>query len=169
MKIQLFALALIATAGTASASSLRSEIETMNRAVLRSMMKQDISMFVRLEKGNVTPDFKYTESGQSLDFDTMVKMMKKGFAMYTKMVSATTKTIKVTENGKTGTSMSIHHTAGKIMGADKKSHLLVVDGKSSGTYVKVNGKWMMSGMHWLSTKMTMDGKPMAPEKMGEPK
>ena len=63
MKIQLFALALIATAGTAGASTLRSEIETMNRAVLRSMMKQDISMFVRLEKGNVTPDFKYTESG----------------------------------------------------------------------------------------------------------
>jgi len=169
MKVQLLALTVVGLASLGQAQTLKAEIQKMNKPIKKAMMKKDINAFKKVVKGGVTSDFKYSEDGRSMGFDEMVAGMKQGFSMYTKISRADTKLVKVSEKGTMGTAVEQHVMEGMMMGPDKKAHKVAFMGTSNETYRKVKGKWMMASMAMKTDKMTMDGKPMNPQAMGDGK
>lgn len=163
MKTRFLAIALLSLPVLALAdSSLKSQIQAMNKPICDAMMKLDIDAFNKAVKGGITPDFKYyDDNSPATDYKTMTAMMKQGFAMYAKMDYVKTDIVSVTEKGSTGTAIEKHSMVGMTKpGPDKKSHKIMFVGTSTETYKKVKGKWMMSSMAMKTDKMTMDGKPM---------
>jgi hypothetical protein len=165
MKAKLLGMMVIGLAVCAHAS-LKSDMDSMNTAVQKALMKKDIAGFKKAVKAGSTSDFKYIERGKTMDLDTMCEMMKQGLGSLTKVTEASTKIKDLKEKGNTATCTAIHTMKGTMMGPDKKSHKMVMIGTSKDTYKKVNGKWKMSIMEWTADKMTMDGKPMDMSKMG---
>jgi hypothetical protein len=160
MKRLTLIFASIALCAFATADTLRSQIQAMDKTMHTVMMKRDINGFVKAVKSGITSDFKYSENGREMSFDKMVDGMKQGFAMMSKMTRADAKLVSLKEKGNSATSMTSHHMAGVTMDAKKKSHKMVFTGTSAETYRKENGKWLMSSMTWKDQKITLDGKPM---------
>ena len=150
----------------ACASTLRSEIESMNKVVGKCLMKRDIAGFKKSVLGGVTADFKYIEGGRTQTFDEMIATMAQSFKTLTKVNSVTTKILSLKEGLATATSKERHTMSVRSMGPDKKAHTMIMIGVSTNTYRKEGGKWKMSVMDWKNEKMTMDGKPMDPSMMG---
>lgn len=167
MKKVILALALSAMTLPVLAD-LKSDIVTMNAKVSKALKAKDFKAFAAATQNSVTKDFKHVENGQSMDYKTMLAMVKESFGMMEKMESVSVKVLSVTEKGNTGTSKENHHMAGTMKMPDGKSHKVVFDGITICKYVKQNGKWMMSRMEWSGQKMLMDGKPFDPTKMAPP-
>lgn len=153
---------LVAAIGAAHAQSLKSQIEAHNKKIGAAMMKKDVEEVGKLFKAGFTKDFKYFENAkaQPQTGDQMIANMKMGLGTMKKMESATSKVLTVKENGSKATVTTQHGMVGTMDMGDKKDHTMGFSGVSEDTYVKVNGKWLMSKMMWKSQKTTMDGKPM---------
>jgi len=162
MKQFAVALTFVAVLGTASAQSLRSELDAANRAVGKMMMARDIKGFTKVMKATVTPDFVYAEAGRTLTFDQMCAEMGMGMSQMKKMHKAESKTLSLVEKGNAATVMTSHHMSGTMIGPDKKTHVMTFTGTSKDTYVKKGGAWKMSKMAWVKQTMLLDGKPFDP-------
>ncbi len=147
-------------------SSLRATIDSTNKKIEACMMKKDIEGFVKIVKPWITKDFKYSEGGQTMTFDQMVKNMRDGMGQLHKVTAASTKVVSLKEMGDKAVVVMRHHSAGIMMGPDKKKHTMVFDGTSTSDMRKEGGKWRMATMSWGKQTMTMDGKPFNPQAMG---
>lgn len=157
-------LILSVTVASVFAGDLRSELNAANKAIHQAMMKKDFAAMEKLMRAHVTKDFTYEEKGmpgKPQNFDQMIGNMKMGMSGLKKVTSATTKIISVKEMGSKATVVADHAMAGTMAGPDKKDHTMLHAGNVIESYVKINGKWKMSKMVWTTTKMLMDGKPMA--------
>lgn len=150
----------------AQAEGLRSKIMEMDRKVTAALKSKDLAKFKQLVLPNITKDFKHVEYGQTMTFDEMYNQMKQSFAMIDKVKDVSVKFVSIKETGNTGKSVAKHRMVTTMKGPDKKTHVMVFEGTSNDTYVKVNGAWKMSRMEWSNNKMTMDGKPMDMSQMG---
>ncbi len=124
------------------------------------MMKRDAAAFAKAVKGGVTSDFKYSEAGRTMSFESMLAGMKQGFAIETRCLRADTTILSVKEKGKTGSAVEQHVMDVLTMGPDKKVHKMSFVGRSDETYRKVNGKWKLASMDMKTIRSSMDGKPM---------
>lgn len=164
MKTRLALLALVALPAIVLAgdTSLKSQIEALNRPVCAALLKKDVATFEKLLAPTVAKDFKYQEpGGKPMGFKEMVAGMKMGMAAYTKVTKASVKVIAVKQSGNTATAIEQHTMEGLMSGPDKKSHKMVFVGTSNETYKKVGGKWLLTNMTMKADKMTRDGKPMS--------
>jgi ketosteroid isomerase-like protein len=159
-------LASLLAFASAQAQSLRASITTTNTQVANAMKKKDFAALNKAIKGTVTPNFVYVENGQKQNVDQMLANMKMGIGMMKKVTVAQAKVLSLKEKGNTGVAKAQHTIGGLIPGPDGKTQTMVVTGTVEETYVKQGGKWKMSKMHWLSQKMTMNGKPFDPAAMG---
>lgn len=155
-------IAVAAALGTASAQSLRAQIDASNKVVTKFLMAKDVKGFGNYMKGRVTPGFTYVEAGQTSNFQQMVAGMESGLGMMKKMIKAEAHTVKLREKGNTATATSYHEMTGTITGPDKKPHTMSYSGTSEDTYVRQGGKWKMSKMAWIKDTMLVDGKPVSP-------
>lgn len=159
-------VALAIVVACAPAQSLRSAVTSSNKQICAAMKKKDFKALEKIFKSTMTSDFKYEENGQTQNYDQMMAGMKMGLGQYTKLTEVWTKIVSLKETGSTGSGVMSHMMAGTIVGQDKKVHKMTFSGTSNDSFVKQNGKWKMSKMSWGSEKMTMDGKPFDPTKMG---
>ena len=164
--MRLFAVTLAAVGFAAiSSSDLRSEIKDMNAQMGNAMRRGDMKAITAIIKAGCTKDFSYVEAGKSSNMDQMLTNMKAGLsAMKTTSAKASLLTLK--EKGSNAVATEKHEVAGIMTDKNKKTHRIVFIGTSTDTYVKVGKEWKMSKMEWTANKMTMDGKPMDPSKMG---
>jgi len=153
-------LPLLALAAFSSADSLRSQIEAVNKMMGEVIKKRDINLFLKTVKGGVSKDFKYIEAGKVSNFDTMVAGMKGGFAMLSKVDTATAKIATLVEKGNTATCTTEHYISAQTMDEHKKPHKFEVIGLSVETYRNEKGKWLMTSMNWKKQTIKMDGKAM---------
>ena len=153
---------------SAHASGLKSTIISMNKKVSATLVKGDLKAFEKITRAGVTKDFVYSENGQNMTYDQMLKQMKDGMGQMGKIVSAESKLVKLDIKGNTASGVCSHTMKTITKGKDKKNHVMVMTGKSVDTYVKVGDTWKMSKMAWTNAKMTMDGKPYDPSKMTAP-
>ena len=161
MKIIAMTLFVLGALVAAQAQSLRAQVEASNKKIHAAMMKKDMPGLEKLFKAAMTKDFKYVEGGKTMSYEEMVAGMKMGLGSMKKVTVASTKIIAVKEKGNTATTTCEHSMGGITVGPDKKDHTNVFSGMAVESYVKVGSKWLMSKMEWKSSKMTMDGKPMA--------
>lgn len=164
MKIATLTFLLACSITVASAGSLRSDIEALDKTVHETMMRKDAVGFTKAMRAATTKDFKYVENGKTMSFDKMVEGIKSGFALMKKMLAADPKILTVKEKGNTGVATIQHNLSGIMVGPDKKNHTMTFTGVSTDIYRKEGGKWKMTSMTWTSQKMFMDGKPLAPGK-----
>lgn len=157
-------LCAVALVPTVWADDLGSHVKALNSRVQKALMKKDVASFEKILRPLVTPDFKHVENGQSMSFDQMVASMKQGMAMLQTINKAETQVISVKVKGNTGTVTVKHTMLGTTPKQEGKSSKLGFTGVSTDTYVKKNGKWLMSKMVWGKQQMTVDGKPFDPSK-----
>lgn len=167
MKLLVCSLA-VASVCLAQAQSLRSQIDTYNKAISNAMMKKDFATMGKLLHASVTPDFKYIEDrpGKPLDADGMIKELQMGLGGFQKVTSASAHITSLKETGKTAAVVVVYKMGGIVPGKDKKAHTMLSSGVSTETYVKAGGGWKLKQMVWKDTAMLLDGKPMDPSKMG---
>lgn len=166
MKAITVSLTLVGLVAFASADSLKEQINASGVKIGNAMKKKDMKAFEKIVKAGVTSDFKYIENGQSMTFDQMFQMMKSSFTMMDKVTTAENKILSLKESGKSATAKVRHTMAGTMKLQDNKVHKFTMTGVSHDTYKKVGKEWKMSIMDWKESKMTMDGKPFDPTKMG---
>ncbi len=153
-------ISLSAVFCSATAQSLRSQIDAANKTSGRLMMAKDLKGLTRHWKAGMTPDFKYVEAGRTQSFDQMAAGMAMGLGQMKKLTKAESKTLTLKEAGNTATATTRHTMVGMMTGEDKKTHTMTFTGVSADTYVKKGGKWKMSKMSWIKQSSLMDGKPM---------
>jgi hypothetical protein len=167
MKAACFFVFVAATVCIVHADPLRAQIESSDRKIHACFMRKDADGFAKLVESNVAPGFRHIENGRSIDFKTMVSMVKQSFAMFKKVTRSDTVLISLKEKGDRAVAVTSHVMAGTVSGPDHKPHTMSFSGRTTDTYVKKGGKWLLSSMDWgSSSKMTMDGKPFDPTKMG---
>jgi len=165
-----FALALAMSLAVSASADLRSQIESMNRTIEHAMVRKDIKAFNKVMRNWVTPDFRYVEMGRSMSYDDMVKQMGGGFAMTERVKSADSKILKIDMKGSHALVRSQHDMVSLLHGGPKeKAHVMRYHGISGDTYVRMNGKWKLAKMEWLTEKMTLDGRPFDPAQSGAAK
>ncbi len=138
----------------------------VNKKLHAAMMKKDTDAFAKIVKEGVNSDFKYVEDGRSMNFDQMVANMRQGMSQMTKVTASDSKIVSLKEKGNSATAVMSHRMSGRMIGKDKKSHTTSFSGISTDVFRKQGGQWKMARMSWKSQKMTMDGKPYDPSKMG---
>ncbi len=162
MKSRIFLAALFCLPTLALAdSSLRAEVNRLDKPVCAAMKAKDMKAFDKLIRPTVTKDFKYSEpGGKPMTYDQMLKGMEMGMSQYDKVTKVATTLVSCTEKGDAGRAVEKHVVVATMKGPDKKSHVMTFEGTAIETYRKVKGKWMMTSMQMSDSKMTMDGKPM---------
>lgn len=168
MKRTIVSLTLVSLVAMASAESLKDHVNRINAIVVKSMKAKDIAMFEKAMKPSVTPDFKYIENGQTMNYKTMVENMKMGYQMMDKVTKVDIKVNSIKEMGTKGTAVYTVDMVSTMIGEDKKVHKMGFKGKATDVYVKSKGKWLCKSMTWSNVVMTMDGKPFDPSKMVAP-
>ena len=169
MKIFSIAISLLAVLCSANAQSLRSQINASDKTIHKLMMARDMKGFSDYMKGAVTPDFKYVEAGKTLDFNGMCAGMAMGFGQMKKMMKADSRIVKLHESGHMAEATILHVMEATVMGGDSKAHKMSFKGTSADTYEKLDGKWKMSKMAWITQSTMVDGKPMGAMPSGAPK
>jgi hypothetical protein len=167
MKLFLIAISLAVTLGSASAQSLRSQIEASNKRVGKYLMAKDVKGFAKYMKGRVAPGFKYMEQGHAMGFDQMCRTMEMGLGQMQSMNRADAKLLTVKEKGNTAVSTSRHTMIGQTRDNKGRPHTLSFVGTSQDTYAKRGGKWRLTKMAWLQQTMLLDGKPLLPGAPGK--
>lgn len=166
MKTFAVGLAVVGLVTMASADSLRSQIEAMDKKISSAMKKKDMKAFEKYVRAGVTSDFKYSEDGHSMTFDEMLATMKQSFAQMGTVTQATSKILSLKEKGGNATAECKHMMAWTMVTPDKKTHKMSMVGTSTDVYKKVGKDWKMSSMSWKNGEMKMDGKKVDPSKMG---
>ncbi|AIE87919.1 nuclear transport factor 2 family protein [Fimbriimonas ginsengisoli] len=169
MKTVALVASFVAVLSTANAQSLRAQSEAMNKKIHAAMMKKDFAALGKIIKAGTTKDFVYMETGMKgpgQNFDQMMANMKMGFNTFQKITTVNSKIVSLKEKGNKAAGTTEHVMGGIMIGPDKKPHKVMMLGKSQDSFVKVGTQWKMSKMVWTNGKMTMDGKPMDPSKMG---
>ena len=159
------ALSLAAIAALTPTPSLKSEITKSQNMVTKYMKAKDLGKLEKVLREGTTADFKYVEGGKEEGFDDMWMSMKMGLDGMTKITECTTRVTDVKMEGDMGWCKDHHHMMGMMMGQDKKKHKMSFDGVSADTFMKVDGKWKMSRMEWVSQTIKMDGKKVDPAQM----
>ena len=148
-----------------SSADLKSDVTSISSKVTGAIMKGDMKSLESVMRSIVTADFKYVEGGKTMTFDQMWKPMKASMSgIRCTMAKSTVSGLK--EKGNMATGVETHHMMGTMIGADKKSHKLTVDGTSTNTYMMVGKSWKMSKRVTGENKMTIDGKTIDMAKMG---
>ena len=163
------AFAALSLCGFATAQDQTAEFRAFLSGGAAKMKKAFESKDTAFFKNSSTDDFTYKSFGMPAQkkaqaiggLQQMFGMMKKIEVSF-KLVSASAK------NGKgTAVLTSVMTTWTNPTPTDKKSHKMVAKSYETESWVKKNGKWMISGI--VETKKgtyTMDGKPFDPSKMG---
>ncbi len=149
----------------ASAESLQQFVNSLGAKYDRAIQTADIDAFSKLLKENSTPDFAYYEksvpASKPMNRDQMVATMAQSFKGMGKVDKVESKTLSVKEKGNTGVATTTHAITNVVKGpSDKKAKVMVYTGKSMDEYRRVGGKWKLTKMTWIETKMTIDGKPV---------
>lgn len=157
-----FALAILCLHAIAGAAgdALRSQIETMDKAVHIAVLNRDIGGFESAVKAVVTKNFTSSFKGKASSLRQMVGEMKRVFDAIPKMTSEDSILLSLVKHGDTATCTTMHKIKGVSEDDSGTSHHLFFFGTSVDTYRKVNGKWRMSSMVWRTRQLTMDDKPM---------
>ncbi len=155
------AFVVLSLAALGPADSLKKTAHEASDKGGAALAHGDTASFAKVMKPYVTDDFKFTEPGQSMDFKGMIAHLKTGIAMMGHVTGATSTVVNCLEHGNTGIVNAKHGMTAVLTGPDHKSHKMVVAGTSRDTWVKVKGKWKLSGMHWMGDSMTMDGKSLS--------
>ena len=164
-KVLLATLFVGSLVAAGQAVTLRDHIKMINSKVEVLFKKKDVAGFEKFMRPLVTKDYQFIEEGKSATFDEMVAQLGEGFKMLGDVTATRARLLTLKETGDSATSTQSHDIYCVNIGADKKQHKMAFLGRSTHTYVRVNGKWLLSKMQVTSTKVTMDGKPM---KMDEP-
>jgi len=156
----------VLVASVFAGDNLKTKIAVMNKEVAASFLKNDgLKTFEKITRGAVTSDFKHIGDGQTMGYDQMLTTMKQSMAML-KVTSCKATTSHISEKGNKATSISKHDMRATMTGPDKKNHKFHMWGTTRDTYSKEVNTWKLAIMDWSESKMTMDGKPFDPTKMG---
>lgn len=154
-------LALAGLTGVVHAQGLKAQLESDMAKISAALAKKDLAAFEKLTRPHCTADYKHIENGKAMNYDEMLKTMKQGMGMMTKMRKVQTKMLTFKQNGNKAVATFAHEMVGELPpGEDKKVHVMGFKGVSQNSYRKEGGKWKMSEMKWNSQTMMMDGKPM---------
>jgi Tfp pilus assembly protein PilE len=166
MKSMLLAVSMLATvalAGPGDETYIRTAHDQFAKAALSNSYKTMEKSIMQ----NMTADFKYkSPNGRSETRTQWLQMMKQEFQRGMKFSAFKFTVGKITVNGKTASVQSSLTAKGSGMGPDKKNHVFGSTSKAVETWVKEGSKWKIKMIDTKSEKMTMDGKPFDPSKMG---
>ncbi len=160
MRAFIVAIALVGLLSVSSAQSLRSQVETADKAIAAAIKKKDFSKLSMLMRSVTTDDFKYTEAGKSQSYAEMTANMKTGLGMMGKITVCTVRLLTLHQHGSTADGTTRHTMAGIVKTNDKKVHKMSFTGVSANTYRLEGHKWKLVSMKWVSQKQSMDGKPV---------
>jgi hypothetical protein len=149
----------------ASAESLAQFIKSTEGKYDKAIQNADIAAFEKLMKENSTADFVYIEKGaptsKPMNRDQMLATMAQSFKGMGKVDKVESKTLSVKEKGDTGVAITTHTITNSAKGPnDKQAKVMVYVGKSMDEYKRAGGKWKLTKMTWIETKMMIDGKPV---------
>jgi len=149
----------------ASAESLAQFVNTLGAKYDRAIQTADINAFSNLLKAHSTPEFAYYEksvpASKPMTRDQMVATMAQSFKGMGKVDKVESKTLSVKEKGDSGVAITTHTISNAVKGPnDKKAKVMVYTGRSTDEYRRIGGKWKLTKMTWMETKMTIDGKPV---------
>jgi hypothetical protein len=130
--------------------------------MVRAMEKKNLAFFEK----TATDDFTYTMGGQTSNKQDSIAQLKQMFDG-AQRIKYHYKAVTFKVGGDTATVGGTQSmTAWMKPGTDKKKHVMKGSGKTTETWKKVDGKWMISSITETDSKMTMDGKPMDMGKAG---
>jgi hypothetical protein len=147
-----------------AADDLKTFLNKESGNLERALLKGDMSYFDRMS----TPDFTMTEMGRTSDKKTSLKEMEQMNKMF-KMTKVKVRLLSLTTKGDTGIAKTSMHAEMDMMPAKKgdKVHKLVSDAIYDETWVRVGNTWKLKKIVAPTpAKMTMDGKPFDPSKLG---
>lgn len=159
MKLRIIPILMLAMPSAVFAEgTLRARVEAYDKVVVAAMKKRDFAKLEKVLSQGMTKDFTYVEAGRTSNFKEMFANMKMGLGMYSEITKVSSTIISVEEKGNVGKVVEKQIMAGKMIGEDKKVHIMEYSGKSYDTYRKVNGKWKLVKMESKEGTMKMDGK-----------
>ncbi len=160
------ALFVLAVVGSAAQADLQSDARSMNNQMTSALKKMDVKSVEKITKQWCSPNFKYTELGRTQTRQEMVTDIKMSFTQIKNVLVSESKIKKITQKGNSGTTTGTHHMVCDILMPDKKTHKLDYFGISTDVWAKNGKKWQVVSMSMMNLKMTLDGKPFDPSKMG---
>jgi hypothetical protein len=132
--------------------------------VEKAFLKGDTTFFDKIS----TDDFTDTEMGQTMNKKQSMAQMKQGMAMMKPSV-CDLKLLSCSVKGGVGMAQTMMHMVATMMPMKKgdKAHKMVMDMWENETWVKSGSGWKIQKIAQAKPmKMTMDGKPADPSKMG---
>lgn len=162
-KLALACLALAAVAHADEAQKLQQEIQKGMNAYCAAVMKKDFAAADKAMKAHFSPKATIkTSDGRTRSYQQWTTEMKAQMAMLKSVQKMEMKVGNVKVTGNKATSKETFMMVATIpsMSDPKKTSKLEVSGKSSSTYEKVNGKWLVMSSTDSEQKVLVDGKPM---------
>lgn len=160
-----FAAFLCSQAMPADANSeFKAFMMKMQSRVERAFAQKDWRFFESIS----TPDFTYRERGRTTTRKQSMEQMKQGFAACESM-SGKFKLLSSRVSGNTATAMLSGHFVMKLKPTKKgqKGSVMTSDMWTKETWVRSGNTWKIKKIEEVKpSKMTMDGKPVDPSKMG---
>jgi hypothetical protein len=145
-------------------------MKTMSKAEWQGMYDKAAMAFSHKDADGIfrymTPDFSMTMMGQNMNTAQAKASMKQWFGMM-KDLHCKFMLTSVKNNGSMVTVMDKFNMWGTMMDPKTKKPAKYTDmGSETATWVRMNGHWMMKKLVSKDEKMTLNGKPFDPTKMG---
>lgn len=144
-------------------------MKNMSKSDWQNMYNQAETLFAKKNAEGVmkymAPDFTMTMMGKTQTRDEALASLKQWFSMM-KTLHASMQVVKVVHKGNTDIVTDKFRMTGTMMMGPKKTGKYVDTGTETCTWTKMGNHWMMQKMVSVGEKMTMDGKPFDPNKMG---
>lgn len=150
--------------GGDDAAALKASMQAGMNKYIAAWKKKDAKTAEALIRAHFSKDFKATDSnGKVLTLDEWIAQDKMQMAQIQSVKKMSLTMDKVVVKGNTATSqdkfLADFVIANPNPNATSKTAVLHIEGTSSSTLKKINGKWMFVSMKEGSQKMLLDGKP----------
>lgn len=145
-------------------------MKPMSKAQWQGMYNQAEMLFDKKDADGIfrymAPDFSMTMMGQKMNTEQAKASMKQWFGMMKDLHAKMTVTSVMSKANMAMVTDSFHMSGHMMNPKTKKWSKYVDSGMETATWVRMGGKWMMKSLTMKGEKMTMDGKPFDPSKMG---
>jgi len=134
----------------------KTDIAALYKRVSASLKAKDVKGVV----ATGTPDFVSIENGTKMDAKQSQKMLEMEFQSMKSIKELYYKPTKIEVKGTNATVLSNFKMVATMGGEGGKTHEMTGSGTSKETLLKTKKGWLIKSMETLTSKSTMDGKPM---------
>jgi ketosteroid isomerase-like protein len=156
----LIAAAIVALSAASVQADDKSEIRALYVKLSKAIKAKDIKRVM----ATGTADFTNKNPGSpAMSAKQSAEMMEQGFKMMKSVEKVEMTPVKITVNGKTAMVASKFEMKGTMAGPDGKTMVMADKGTGREKLVKTAKGWLFKSAETLTSKPTMNGKPMEME------